>query len=50
MTSLAQYGFGMGERDDISKVMESYYSKMTSLTKDIKDKLEQGITTRATYD
>lgn len=50
MTSLAQYGFNMGEKDDTVQVMEKYYSKMTNLTKQIKDKLDQGITTTATYD
>lgn len=50
MTSLAQYGFNMGEREDTSAVMEKYYSKMTNLTKQIRDKLDQGITTTATYE
>ena len=66
MTSLAQYGFNMGEREDTSAVMEKYYSKMTNLTKSavmekyyskmtnltkqIRDKLDQGITTTATYE
>ena len=50
MTSLAQYGFSMGEKDDSVQVMEKYYSKMTDLTKQIRDKIDQGITTTATYD
>lgn len=50
MTSLAQYGFNMGEKDDSVQAMEKYYSKMTDLTKQIRDKIEQGITTTATYD
>ena len=50
MTSLAQCGFNMGEREDTSIVMEKYYSKMTDLTKQIRDKLDQGITTTATYE
>lgn len=50
MTSLAQYGFNMGEKDDTVVVMEKYYSKMTTLTKQIKDKLDQGLKTTATYD
>lgn len=50
MTSLAQYGFNMGEKDDSVQVMEKYYSKMTDLTKQIRDKIDQGITTTATYD
>lgn len=50
MTSLAQYGFNMGEKDDSKKAIEDYYSKMTSLTQQIRDKLDQGITTTATYD
>lgn len=49
MTSLAQYGFSMGEKDDSVQAMEKYYSKMTDLTKQIRDKIEQGITTTATY-
>lgn len=48
--SLAQYGFNMGERDDTAVVMEKYYSKMTDLTKQIRDKIDQGITTTATYE
>ena len=50
MTSLAQYGVNMGEKDDSVQAMEKYYSKMTDLTKQIRDKIEQGITTTATYD
>ena len=50
MTSLAQYGFNMGEKDDSKKAIEDYYSKMTSLTQQIRDKLDQGIKTTATYD
>ena len=50
MTSLAQYGFNMGEREDTGAVMEKYYSKITDLTKQIRDKLDQGITTTATYE
>ena len=50
MTSLAQYGFSMGEKDDSVQAMEKYYSKMTDLTKQIRDKIDQGITTAATYD
>ena len=50
MTSLAQYGFNMGEKDDSKKAIEDYYSKMTSLTQQIRDKIDQGIKTTATYD
>lgn len=50
VTSLAQYGFGMGEKDRTVEVMQKYYSKMENLTRAIKDKLDQGITTRAVYD
>lgn len=50
MTSLAQYGFNMGEREDTGAVMEKYYSKITDLTKQIRDKLDQGIKTTATYE
>lgn len=49
VTSLSQYGFGMGEKDDTVQVMQKYYSKMESLTRAIKDKIEQGITTTAVY-
>lgn len=49
MTSLAQYGFNMGERENTEQVMQDYYGKMTDLTKQIRDKLDQGIKTQATY-
>lgn len=49
MTSLAQYGFNMGEDEDTDRVMQDYYGKMTDLTKQIRDKLDQGIKTQATY-
>ena len=39
----------MGEKDDTVQVMQKYYSKMESLTRAIKDKIEQGITTTAVY-
>jgi len=40
----------MGEKDRTVEVMQKYYSKMENLTRAIKDKLDQGITTRAVYD
>jgi hypothetical protein len=49
MTSLAQYGFNMGERERTEEVMQTYYSKMTNLTQQIRDKLDEGITTQAVY-
>lgn len=49
MTSLGQYGFNMGERERTETVMETYYSKMTNLTQQIRDKLDEGITTQAVY-
>lgn len=49
VTSLAQYGFNMGERDDRDRAMENYYSNMESLTRQIRDKLDEGITTQAVY-
>ena len=49
MTSLGQYGFNMGERERTETVMQTYYSKMTNLTQQIRDKLDEGITTQAVY-
>ena len=49
MTSLAQYGFNMGEKDDTDRAMLDYYGKMTDMTRQIRDKLDQGIKTQATY-
>lgn len=49
MTSLAQYGFNMGEKDDTVERMDKYYSKSINLQQQIKDKIEQGIKTEAIY-
>ena len=49
VTSLAQYGFNMGEKDDTVERMDKYYTKSINLQQQIKDKLEEGIKTEATY-
>lgn len=49
MTSLAQYGFNMGEKDDTVERMDKYYSKSLNLQQQIKDKLDEGIKTEAIY-
>ena len=49
MTSLAQYGFNMGEKDDTVERMDKYYSKSLNLQQQIKDKLDEGIKTEAVY-
>lgn len=49
LTSLAQYGFNMGEKDDSVERMDKYYSKSLNLQQQIKDKLEEGIKTEAIY-
>ena len=49
VTSLAQYGFNMGEKDDSIERMDKYYSKSINLQQQIKDKIEQGIKTEAIY-
>ena len=49
VTSLAQYGFNMGERDNGVERMEKYYSESINLQRQIKDKLNEGIKTEATY-
>lgn len=49
VTSLAQYGFNMGEKDDTVDRMDKYYSKSINLQQQIKDKLEQGVKTEAVY-
>lgn len=50
MTSLSQYGYNMGEKDDAERAAQEYYGKMTDLTRQIRDKLDEGITTTATYE
>lgn len=49
VTSLAQYGFNMGEKDDTVERMERYYSKSINLQQQIKDKLQEGVKTEAVY-
>lgn len=49
VTSLAQYGFNMGEKDDSVERMEKYYNKSLNLQQQIKDKLQEGIKTEAVY-
>lgn len=49
VTSLAQYGFSMGEKDDSVERMEKYYSKSLNLQQQIKDKLQEGVKTEAVY-
>ena len=49
VTSLAQYGFNMGEKDNSVERMEKYYSKSLNLQQQIKDKLQEGVKTEAVY-
>ena len=49
MTSLAQYGFNMGEKNNNVERMEKYYTKSLTLQQQIKDKLQEGIRTEAVY-
>ena len=49
VTSLAQYGFNMGEKDDSVERMEKYYTKSINLQQQIKDKLQEGVKTEAVY-
>ena len=49
LTSLGQYGFGMGEKDDRADRADKYYSESLTLQRRIKDKLEEGIRTEAVY-
>lgn len=49
VTSLAQYGFNMGEKDDNVERMEKYYEKSINLQQQIKNKLEEGVRTEAVY-
>lgn len=49
MTSLAQYGFNMGEKDNSVERMEKYYNRSLTLQQQIKDKLQEGIKTEAVY-
>lgn len=49
VTSLAQYGFNMGEKDDTVERMEKYYTRSLNLQEQIKNKLQEGVKTEATY-
>ena len=49
VTSLAQYGFNMGEKDNSVERMEKYYNKSLNLQQQIKDKLQEGVKTEAVY-
>ena len=49
VTSLAQYGFNMGEKDDTVERMDKYYSRSLNLQEQIKNKLQEGVKTEATY-
>ena len=49
VTSLAQYGFNMGEKNDNVERMEKYYTKSLTLQQQIKDKIQEGIKTEAIY-
>ena len=49
VTSLAQYGFNMGEKDNSVERMEKYYTKSINLQQQIKDKLQEGVKTEAVY-
>ena len=49
VTSLSQYGFGMGERNDNVSRMERYYQNVEDLTRQIRNKLQEGIKTEASY-
>ena len=49
VTSLAQYGFNMGEKDNSVERMEKYYTKSINIQQQIKDKLQEGVKTEAVY-
>ena len=49
VTSLSQYGFSMGERNDNVSRMERYYQNVEDLTRQIRNKLQEGIKTDASY-
>ena len=49
ITSLAQYGFNMGEKDNSVERMEKYYTKSINIQQQIKDKLQEGVKTEAIY-
>lgn len=49
ITSISQYGYGMGETDNADQRMENYLSKQTNLQEQINEKLRQGIKTLPLY-
>lgn len=49
LTSLSQFGFGMGEKDDGVDIMERYWSRQIDLTRQIRDKLDEGPKSEAVY-
>lgn len=49
LTSLSQFGFGMGEKDDGVDIMERYWERQLTLTREIRDKLDEGPRTEAVY-
>lgn len=49
VTSISQYGYGMGEVDNADQRMENYLSKQTNLQEQINEKLRQGIKTLPLY-
>lgn len=49
VTSLGQYGFNMGEKNDNVYRMENYYKNVEDLTRQIRNKLQEGIKTEASY-
>lgn len=49
LTSLSQFGFNMGEKDDGVDIMERYWSRQIDLTRQIRDKINEGLTSEAVY-
>ena len=49
LTSLSQFGFNMGEKDDSVDIMERYWSRQIDLTRQIRDKINEGLTSEAVY-
>lgn len=49
ITSISQYGYGMGETDNADQRMEGYLVRQTNLQEQINEKLRQGIKTLPLY-
>lgn len=49
VTSISQYGYGMGETDNSEQRMEGYLVRQTNLQEQINEKLRQGIKTLPLY-